>query len=432
MNHKFKCGIAFIIAVLSLSGCAGEDRILFVTKTNIGLDVDSKPPTAEMTIARRELAITPSFRDAYGNENTLPLLASFGLTGTFLNPEITSRFAGGPAAVILAEGPDALGSGSSAKAEQDFSICLQKQPNTRPLLKGLWHKITRADDVDEKNPPNEDTRAFYFATDTSFGLKVGWDGTSGPYPDTLKLGYNRKELAFPPIFVKEGCSKNPHLSGNDNWEVRVPSFVASLDNSSTLEEWSKSGDTHIQFFATGKAATAFVNRRDVNAAMNKKMYPHDSLTIVPDTSVIVPSGTKTFKVTGGTGQVKFTLMNDTTGGATVDTSTGLYRAGPSAGTSIVGVADETNKIAVATVTVNPALAIAPVSQNVTHGNTFQFNATGGVAPLKFSISNNQSGATIDENTGLYIAGSAMGKIDKVKVTDSSSPPVSIEATVSVQ
>ena len=204
MSHKFKCGIVFIIAGLSVSGCAGQDRILFVTKTNIGLDVDSKPPTAEITIARRELAITPSFRDAHGKENTLPLLASFGLTGNFLNPKITSRFAGGPAAVILAEGPAALANGSSANTEEDFSICLQKQPDTRPLWKWLWHKIIFAD---EKNPPNEDTRAFYFATDTSFGLKVGWDGTSGPYPDTLKLGYNRKELAFPPIFAQKGCSK---------------------------------------------------------------------------------------------------------------------------------------------------------------------------------------------------------------------------------
>ena len=354
MSGKFKCGIAFIIAGLSLSGCAGEDRILFVTKTNLGLDIDSKPPTAEITIARRELAITPSFRDAYGNENTLPLLASFGLRGNFLNPEITSRFAGGPAAIILAEGPAALANGSGANTEEDFSICLQQRPDTRPLWKWLWHKITFAD---ENNPPNDNTRAFYFATDTSFGLKVGWDGTSGPYPDTLKLGYNRKELAFPPIFAKRGCSKNPPppAPGSDPWEVTVPSFVASLDNSSTVKELSESGVTHIQFFATGKAATEFVKRPDVNAAMNKKMFPHDTLTV------------------------------------------------------------------------------APMSQNVFHGATFQFNATGGVAPRKFSISDNQSvGAKIDENTGLYTAGSTADKADKVKVTDSSSPPVSIEATVNVQ
>ena len=426
MSHKFKCGIAFIIASLSLSGCAGEDRILFVTKTNVGLDLDSKPPTAEITIARRELAITPSFQDSYENEITLPLLASFGLTGTFLNPEITSRFAGGDAAVILAQGPNGTTDHSS--------LCLTKEPDTRPLYKKIWHYFLG-------RRVKEDTRAFYFATDTSFGLKLGWDGLTGPYPDTLKLGYNRKELAFPPVFAREAqgekCPKKTPPPGSDPvpdpWEVTVPSFFASLDNSSTIKELFGSGVAHIQFFATGEAATAFVKRPDVNAAMNKKMFPHDTLTIDPETSVVVPSGTKTFKVTGGTGQVNFALMNDTTVGATVDASTGLYTAGKNAGTSVVGAADETNKTAVAVITVNPALTIAPVSQSVTHGNSFQFNATGGVAPRKFSISDNQSVvATIDEKTGLYKTGSTTGKTDKVKVTDSSSPPLSIEATVNVQ
>src|SRR5262249_53330727 len=101
--------------------------------------------------------------------------------------------------------------------------------------------------------------------------------------------------------------------------------------------------------------------------------------------------------------------------------------------STVGVADETGKTAIATVTVIPALTITPTSLSVIHGSTFQFNVTGGVAPRKFYISDNQSGsATIDGTTGLYKTGSAPGKTDKVKLTDSSTPPVSIEATVDVQ
>jgi len=426
MNHKLKYSIVFMIGSLYLSGCAGYDRILFVTKTNIGLDVDNKPPTAEITIARRELAISPTFQNAKSNQNTLPLLASFGLTGNFLNPEITSRFAGGEAAVILAAGLTAPVDSSA--------LCLSKQPDTRHFLKWLWHQITFRD---EKDKYIDDTRAFYFATDTSFGLKVGWDGTSGPYPDTLKLGYNRKELAFPPIFVSEGCASiataAPATSEPPEWKVTVPSFFASLDNSSTVKEWSESGvKTHVQFFATGEAASRFLRRADVNAAMYKKMFPLNGFSIDPVAVAVVVSHTKAFKVTGGTGKVKFTMMNDTTGGATVDASTGLYTAGPNAGTSTVGVAGDAGQIAGATVTVNPALAIAPISQSVTHGSTVKFNATGGVEPRKFSISNNQSGATIDEKTGLYKAGSTAGKTDKVKVTDSSLPPISMEATVNVQ
>ena len=267
MSYKFKCGIAFIIAGLSLSGCAGYDRILFVTKTNVGLDIDNKPPTAEITIARRELAITPSFQDADDKENTLPLLASFALTGGFLNPEIISRFAGGAAALYLAKGPTP---NPNIEIESPI-LCLSERPDIRPWWKAAYHYITGQSKTGQDN---EDTRAFYFATDTSFGLKVGWDGATGPYPDTLKLGYNRKELAFPPIFATLATNEEcPHKSGKPKWKVTVPSFVASLDNSSTVKELSKSGTTHVQFFATGKAATEFVKRADVNAAMNEKMYP---------------------------------------------------------------------------------------------------------------------------------------------------------------
>jgi hypothetical protein len=48
MNHKLKYSIVAIIGILALPGCAGYDRILFVTKTNVGLDVDNKPPTEEI------------------------------------------------------------------------------------------------------------------------------------------------------------------------------------------------------------------------------------------------------------------------------------------------------------------------------------------------------------------------------------------------
>ncbi|MDE3051731.1 MAG: hypothetical protein KGJ48_17735, partial [Nitrospirota bacterium] len=169
-----------------------------------------------------------------------------------------------------------------------------------------------------------------------------------------------------------------------------------------------------------------------NSDWNALEYPQ-GISIDPIAGVVAVTKTTTFKVTGGTGQIKFTMMNDTSGGATIHASTGLYTAGPNAGRSTVGVADEAGNTAVAKVTVNPALAIAPTTQNVTHGGTVQFNATGGVEPRKYSFSDNQSiGATIDESTGLYKAGSAGGKTDKVKVTDSSIPPVSQEATVNVQ
>jgi len=432
MNRQMKHGLLLVIGVLVSTGCAGYDRILFVTKTNVGLDIDNKPPTAEITIARRELAITPTFQGATDDEKTLPLLASFGLAGNFLNPEITSRFAGGEAALVLAQGPDRQA--DLAKLSEQPFLCLSKEPETR----SWWEKLFGKDDI----------RPFYFPTDTAFGLKAAWDGTTGPYPSTLKLGYNRREFAFPPIFTNEkSCDIPDGLPDKNGWKVTVPSFVASLDNSSTITdikewvtsekpptgtEWTRSGVTHTQFFATGKAASEFVNRPEINAVMNKKMYPQESPSIDPVASVVVVSETKAFKATGATGQVKFTLMHDTTGAPPINPSTGLYTAGSNPGTSIIGMADEAGKTAIARVTVNPALSITPNSQTVPHGQSFQFKATGGVPPLRFTVDSQSSGTMLNEQSGLYKAGNTAGKTDKVKVTDSSSPPTFVEATVNVQ
>lgn len=423
MKHQLKHSILLAIGISTLSGCAGYDRILFATKTNVGLDIDDKPPTAEITIARRELAITPTFDEVKGDETTLPLLASFGLTGNFLDPEITSRFAGGEAAVLLARGPDKL-----TPTPNLHPLCLSKEPDMRPLWKKIWHFIT----LQNKDAAREDTRPFYFATDTAFGLKAAWDGTTGPYPSTVKLGYNRKELASPPVFVTKGCSVNPSGTPDDKlWKVTAPSFIASLDNSSTLKEWFASETTHIQFFATGKAATEFVGRREVNSAMNRTMYPHSDLMIIPEHTALVVGGRQAFKTAGGKGHVRLTLMHDTTIAGQFDSSTNTYTAGTNPGTFTIGAADTAGSTAIAIVTVHPQLAISPTSQSVEKGKTLQFSATGGVPPLTFTISVNKSGGAIDQN-GLYTAGNTGAMQDMVKVTDSSSPPTFVEATVSVQ
>lgn len=436
MNRKWNCSVALLVLGISLSGCETNDRLLFATKTNYGLDIDSKPPTAEMTIARRELAITPTFQDA-GKENTLPLLASFGLSGKFFDPEITSRFAGGDAAVILAEGPDI------PHRSSDSFLCLSKEPDLLPAWKWAWKKLTSSTDSSKdstKEPvkhssKNENARDFYFATDTSFGLKAAWDGSTGPYPSTLKLGYNRKELAFPPIFAQEvfkkECSDKADSSATKEWKVTLPSFVASLDNSSVISSKEQSGVSHVQFFATGKAASEFVKRREVNSAMNKAMYPQNDFLIMPETAAMTVDGTRTFEVIGGKGQVRFTLMHDSTTAGSIDPSTGTYTAGKTPGTYSVGASDKTGRAAVATVTVYPQLDIAPKGQSVAQWKTLQFSAIGGVPPFRFMISDNKSGGAIDQN-GLYIAGNIGSMTDKIKVTDSASPSNGVEATINVQ
>lgn len=268
MKLTFIFRVALVLFGTVVSGCSGYDRALLVTKTNVGLDIDSKPPTAEITIARRELAIQPTFPETEGKqdsngieskETALPLLGSFGLQGKFFNPRITGQFAGGDAAVYLAQEPT-----DDNDLPVDSSLCLKSPPDTRSWLLKAWHSLTGT--TLEKY--QKEARPFYFATDTAYGLKVAWSGTSGPYPDSLKLGYNRKEFASPPIFVDKGCGSDPN-----SWNVKLPSFYAAVDNASAVELFEEGKVNHVQFFVTGQAASVLARRASVRQVAFENMAP---------------------------------------------------------------------------------------------------------------------------------------------------------------
>lgn len=268
MKFTFTSRMVLVLFGAIVTDCSGYDRALLVTKTNVGLDIDSKPPTAEITIARRELAIQPTFPETAGKqdgngiqskETALPLLGSFGLQGNFFNPRIIGQFAGGDAAVYLAQEPT-----DDNNLPVDSSLCLKSPPDTRSWFLKAWHSLIGT--TLEKY--QKEVRPFYFATDTAYGLKVAWSGTSGPYPDSLKLGYNRKEFASPPIFVDKGCG-----SDSNSWNVKLPSFYAAVDNASAVELFEEGKVNHVQFFATGKAATAYAKRASVRQVAFENMAP---------------------------------------------------------------------------------------------------------------------------------------------------------------
>ncbi len=286
MSSSYCFRLPLVILILSLCHCSGYDRAMLATKTNVGLDLDSQPPTAELTIARREIAIQPTFPNYHGDsDRALPLLASFGKEGNFLNPHITGHFAGGGAAIHLVQEEipqnSSTSSANTSSAQDDpGTLCLQRKPeDTRgPLLK-FWHFITGRSGDWDKEP-----RPFYFATDTAFGLKVAWSGTTGPYPDSLKLGYNRKEFASPPIFVEQnrdtGDQADPKVNATSNssrndckFTVKMPSFYASINNVSALEDPRTSSNEHVQFFSTGAAANEYTRRASVRQMAFRHMNP---------------------------------------------------------------------------------------------------------------------------------------------------------------
>ncbi|MGH7231215.1 MAG: hypothetical protein ACREJU_07635, partial [Nitrospiraceae bacterium] len=224
-----------------------------MTKSNIGIDVDSKPPTAEISIARKEVVIAPTFAGG----QTPTVAASFrsnwkGLLGLFA--DVSGTFSGGDAAATMARWAGDPGE-KDPRDIQSSTVCLNEKP-----VKDAFGKS-----FDMPGP--QDVRPFIFGTDTSFGLKVAWSGLTAQVPDTVRLGYNRKEMAWAPVFVEqESCQ-------GGTFKADMPSFLATIDNNVEVGTMEKGGGEHIQYFATGLAAKYLTLKPEIRQTMLERLDP---------------------------------------------------------------------------------------------------------------------------------------------------------------
>jgi hypothetical protein len=262
--------VALAVVTATLSSCGlGYNRMLFVTKTNIGMDIDSKPPTAEISVARREGVIAPTFDGA----KTPPVMGGFRYEGSWWDPRVSAVFSGGKAALTVSK----LFTSTSATdpTPQDSKLCAKELPKSRILA--FFSKIPVLRAFTEEG---DRARPFFFATDTGTGLKVAWSGTGGSFPDSLKFGYNRKEYAFAPVFAQDlGEQRCKTRSGQTDaqadgrYEIDSPSFLATLDNDIDAKAFTTSSYSFSQFFATGQAAENLALQPAVRAVLGKRMDP---------------------------------------------------------------------------------------------------------------------------------------------------------------
>jgi hypothetical protein len=261
--------MASSLALITLPGCVvGYNSALFYAESNIGLDAETKPPKAEISVAPYNGVIEPVFEGG----QTPPHIASFqSHTNAFSRFffGVQSTFAGGDAANALAQGPAAPSS----------ALCLSEQPQTPYFVPAI--------------PSKGEVIPFAFGAETVFGLKVAWTGTAGPFPDSLRLGFNRKELAWAPLFGTDAspdCTI-PGTTQKGKYVVQMPSFLATLDtngessppadsgqsgqpaNNSQSSTPGATGVTWLQYFATGTAATTLAGRNDVRKIMLQQAFP---------------------------------------------------------------------------------------------------------------------------------------------------------------
>jgi hypothetical protein len=246
IRHLLLCALG-----ATLAGCAGYNTTMFMTKSNVGLDFDTKPPTAEITVSRKEAVIAPAFEGG----QTPPVMASFkprsGFDGSFGNffIGVDQTFAGGDAAQAMSQLYNAPTSHANL-TNYDSVLNLSKAPDYKCPL---W-----------RLPVPGETRPFFFATDTMLGLKVAWTGTGGQIPDSVKLGFNRKEFAWAPVTM---ITNTDHSA-----KVKMPSFLATIE--SKIEAGKSNGVQALQYFATGDAASYLALQQEVRKAMIARLDPN--------------------------------------------------------------------------------------------------------------------------------------------------------------
>ena len=256
-----------IPGVAMLTGCAGYNTTMFTTKSNAGLDLDLKPPTAEITVSRKEAVIEPSFEKG----QTPPVMASFkprigwgnGFKNYFLGVDQT--FAGGDAAKVMSVLYDSPTVHAPNADDPAFDSTLDlTKPASGSSIWGLRSLTTPA--------TAGDIRPLIFGTDTMLGLKVAWSGVGGSFPDTVKAGFNRKEFAWAPLTMTE-----------DGKSIKMPAFLATIQSrisggNPTNQPAGTNNDqgggiSSIQYFATGEAAKNLAYQHDVRDAMLGRLDP---------------------------------------------------------------------------------------------------------------------------------------------------------------
>lgn len=120
------------------------------------------------------------------------------------------------------------------------------------------------------------------------------------------------------------------------------------------------------------------------------------IDLSPTESTIETGSEIAFIASGGTGSFTFSIISGISGNSSIDTSTGLYTAGDSAGIDVIRVVDSAGQIADAVITVANELIIDPSETSLGLYQTLDLSAEGGLPPLVFSV---DGPAEIDSETG---------------------------------
>ena len=235
---------------VGLSGCTNPPAdTVFYTVTNMGVNFDSRIPAAEISLSRREGVLQPEFEGGVH----LPVIATSDSRPGLLEGRVTATFIGGAAAEIAARD----------KGETDESKLLQRGP-------GIVCVTTVPNGTNSIRIPGAgETRPFIFGTSTNYGLFVGWDAPGTFMPQTVRLGYTRRELAIASVFAAGDCPAaiKSHFATDAIKAVAMPSFLATIDGGNRVGTPQTTSIAVRQSFATGSAARLLANDSKLRNAL---------------------------------------------------------------------------------------------------------------------------------------------------------------------
>lgn len=247
MNRKLLLLLFFLC--LNLVGCAtGKDSVLFVTKTSLAIDVDTNPPTFDVGYGRYEGSIAPVVEDG----QVLPLLSSIsadaGISSSVFGSGVTQNFGVGNAAIIMSQ---YLGSPSNPAENSmtDFNTIIASPAKV--------------------NGKTTTGRRYFFGTKTTVGFTTSFAAERSFSPDSISLGYKRKEFAYVPI--RQNWSQGSET-------LSIPSMLATAGTSSNAGI-SKSGFSVSQFYATGQAANYLAAHPTIRNSVISKIIGDDDVAL---------------------------------------------------------------------------------------------------------------------------------------------------------
>ncbi len=201
-------------ALLALSACT-SDKVIFVTSSSFGINLDTTPSSVSIAYDRTEGYAAPSYKSG-----TLPpVMASIETDGTAIAPKIRQVYATGAAAVIAAGGRGA-------------------EPS------GMTHRTGRL---------------AFVGTTTTLGLKAAF---TAAVPESLSLGFKRKEFSYIPL----GCQNATAAACAEDDQDLYPSVIASYDTTISVPSGPGTVFKTRQYVATGLAAEALAKVPEIAAS----------------------------------------------------------------------------------------------------------------------------------------------------------------------